>query len=92
MTMYRTRGKHGLIDKEYYRSLEMNGFAWGGFDSETGLHFFQKEIIIPQHQITDNLWRVRRTEYLMMECTDEQIENGTALWMAENGYTYKGTK
>jgi hypothetical protein len=61
-----------MINKSYFRSKEHNGFKWGGQLSE-GNQFYVKGDY--------------RTGFKEIQCTNEDLENGNFIYMADNGLT-----
>ncbi len=63
-------------DKDHYRDMTLpGGFRWTGYDSDSGLHMFERRAIEdPFH------W-----ESVLV--TDDDLENLNVVWMTEHGYT-----
>lgn len=74
--------------KSHYRNLEFHGYVWGGWDGDEERHFFVRTVPEKRTQVSTDTWKITPRTYYEMECTDKQIENGTAEWLAKRDLSY----
>ncbi len=84
-------------DKDYYRSIHVNGYFWGGFDVENQLHMFSRKVLQRWESVAgdENRYRLVRDDErgswhgLWENClvNEEDLKDGSAEWMMLNGFT-----
>ncbi len=82
--------------KDHYRAIQIDGYRWGGFDSENGLHMFSRKVLqswqeVPGEPGVSRLVRddARGSWHGLWEnvlTTEQDLEDGNAEWMIKNGY------
>lgn len=70
--------------KSFYKSLNLNGFTWFCYDHKEDVHVFSKPVA-PGASLYVN--KSGENGYYLLAATDDDIDNGNALAMAEKGLT-----
>lgn len=84
-------------DHDHYRSIKHCGYVWGGFDSDIGMHMFSRQVLerwepLANDPTTSKLVRDDKSgswhgKWENVLVTEQDLEDGNAEWMMENGYT-----
>jgi hypothetical protein len=91
----------GIHTKQQMRDIAApHNVIWGGFDNETGRHFFQREYyrtwktiglkgeVIQEAGVISESWKPNSEKiYAVTECYPEQLSNGDFEYLLANNLT-----